>query len=93
MQGPELEGLEALLYQMEVAAEAARLQLTSLGANFRVFSIWLLRLADSLQVPCCPVLSCVTHGPSTLNPAGAPCSCTASPVTPLLTDVQRLMRS
>ena len=36
MQEPELEALEGLLYQMEVAAEAARLMLTSLGANFRV---------------------------------------------------------
>ena len=50
MQEAELEALEGLLYQMEVAAEAARLMLTTLGANFRVFSIWLLRLADVSQV-------------------------------------------
>ncbi len=49
MQEAELEALEGLLYQMEVAAEAARLMLTTLGANFRVFSIWLLRLADASQ--------------------------------------------
>ena len=49
MQEPELEALEGLLYQMEVEAEAARLMLTSLGANFRIFSIWLLRLADASQ--------------------------------------------
>ena len=51
LQEGELQALDALLYQMEVAAEASRAKLAMLGPTLRVFSIWLLRLADALQVP------------------------------------------
>ncbi len=50
MQESHLHALDALMYQMEVAAEAARMKLTTMGPAFRIFSVWLLRLADALQV-------------------------------------------
>ena len=50
LQEGALQALDALMYQMEIAAEAARAKLATLGPSCRICSVWLLRLADALQV-------------------------------------------